>query len=160
MAVPAYFHRLLKLLRSRGNSQAEAEDLIQEAYLKMHEYVAKGGEVREPEAFMARTALRLGLNAKRDAHPELFADQDVENFTFIVDPTPTPDEVLLADECLEQMRRVLATLTDRTREIFLMNRLDGMAYPHIARALGISESAVEKHIAIALDRLSSLRRAR
>src|SRR5262245_35693597 len=133
MAKPAYFQQLLKLLKRRGSTQAEAEDLIQEAYVKMHEYCAKGGEVLEPEAFMARIALRLGVNARRDAHPELFANQAVEQFTFIVDPGPTPDEVLAGDQCLQQMRDVLETLTERTREIFLMNRLDGMAYPRIAQ---------------------------
>jgi len=160
MARPAYFDRLLKLLKRRGNTPAEAEDLIQEAYLKMHEYCAKGGQIHEPAAFMARTAVRLGLNARRDAHPELFAEQDVEQFTFVVDPNPTPDEVLVADQCLEQMRLVLETLTEKTRQIFLMNRLEGMAYPRIAQVLGITESAVEKHIAIALDRLSSFRQGK
>ena len=48
---------------------------------------------------------------------------------------------------LERVREGLSRLTPRTREIFLMHRLDEMKYREIAERLGISQSAVEKHIA-------------
>ena len=48
---------------------------------------------------------------------------------------------------LERVREGISRLTPRTREVFLMHRLDDMKYREIAERLGISQSAVEKHIA-------------
>jgi RNA polymerase sigma factor (sigma-70 family) len=148
--LPMYFRRVQKLLLRRGRTREEAEDLIQEAFIRMQEYCKQGGQVRQPEGFLVRTALRLAINARRDAHHDLYVDEKVEDLTLIVDTNPTPDEVLAADQCLERMRTALDSVSRRTREIFFMNRLDGLNHAEIARQLGLSLSAVEKHMASAL----------
>ena len=138
------------LLLRRGRTREEAEDLIQDAFLKMQEYCERGGQVRQPEGFLVRTVLRLAANARRDAHRNLYYEEPVENLTLIVDTTPTPDEVLAGDQCLERMRDALDAVSRRTRDVFFMQRLDGLSYSQIAQRLGVSISAVEKHIATAL----------
>lgn len=145
-----YFRRLRMLLLRRGGTREEAEDLIQDAFLKMQEYCERGGQVRQPEGFLVRTVLRLAANARRDAHRNLYCEEPVENLTLIVDTTPTPDEVLAGDQCLERMRDALDAVSRRTRDVFFMQRLDGLSYAQIAQRLGVSISAVEKHIASAL----------
>ena len=148
--LPMYFRRLRMLLLRRGRTREEAEDLIQDAFLKMQEYCERGGQVCQPEGFLVRTVLRLAANARRDAHRNLYYEEPVENLTLIVDTTPTPDEVLAADQCLERMRDALDAVSRRTRDVFFMQRLDGLSYAQIAQRLGVSISAVEKHIASAL----------
>jgi RNA polymerase sigma factor (sigma-70 family) len=148
--LPMYFRRLRMLLLRRGRTREEAEDLIQDAFLKMQEYCERGGQVRQPEGFLVRTVLRLAANARRDAHRNLYCEEPVENLTLIVDTTPTPDEVLAGDQCLERMRDALDAVSRRTRDVFFMQRLDGLSYAQIAQRLGVSISAVEKHIATAL----------
>lgn len=150
LKLPMYFQRLQRLLLRRGRTQDEAEDLIQEAYLRMQEYCQRGGEVHQPEGFLVRTVLRLASNARRDAHRDLYCDEPAENFTWLTDTTPTPDEVLAGDQCLERMRQALDAVNPRTREVLFMQRLDGMSYAQIAQTLGVSVSAVEKHMAVAL----------
>ena len=51
------------------------------------------------------------------------------------------------------MQDILA-LPERTRDVFMLHRFEQMSYPEIARAFGISVSAVEKHIIKALRRLT------
>jgi RNA polymerase sigma factor (sigma-70 family) len=148
--LPMYFRRLRMLLLRRGRTREEAEDLIQDAFLKMQEYCERGGQVRQPEGFLVRTVLRLAANARRDAHRNLYYEEPVENLTLIVDTTPTPDEVLAGDQCLERMRDALDAVSRRTRDVLFMQRLDGLSYAQIAQRLGVSISAVEKHIASAL----------
>lgn len=145
-----YFRRLRTVLMRRGRTREEAEDLIQEAFLKMQEYCERGGQVRQPEGFLMRTVLRLASNARRDAHRELYCDQSVEDFPLLIDTSPTPDEVLAGDQCLQRMREALDAASGRTRDIFLMQRLDGLSYAQIAERTGLSISAVEKHVASAL----------
>jgi RNA polymerase sigma-70 factor (ECF subfamily) len=59
----------------------------------------------------------------------------------------------MARERLETVKFVLGQMPERTREVFLMHRLDGMKYREIAATFGISVSAVEKHIARATQAL-------
>lgn len=148
--LPMYFRRLRSILRRRGRTQEEAEDLIQEAFLKMQEYCEQGGRVHQPEGFLMRTVLRLASNARRDAHRELYCDQRVEDLTLLIDASPTPDEVLAGDQCLQRMREALDAASARTRDIFFMQRLDGLSYAQISERTGLSISAVEKHMASAL----------
>jgi len=148
--LPMYFRRLRTVLMRRGRTQQEAEDLIQEAFLKMQEYCEQGGHVHQPEGFLMRTVLRLASNARRDAHRELYSDQRVEDLTLLIDASPTPDEVLAGDQCLQRMREALDAISSRTRDIFFMQRLDGLSYAQIAQRTGLSISAVEKHMASAL----------
>lgn len=146
--------RLRRTLLRRGRTQDEADDLIQEAFLRMQEYCKRGGEVHQPEGFMMRTVLRLAANARRDAHRELYSDEQVENLTLLIDTMPTPDEVLSGDQCLDRMRDALDAVSCRTRDIFLLQRLDGLNYAQIAQRMGLSISSVEKHMAIALAALA------
>lgn len=148
--LPLFFYRLRKVLLRRGRTKEEADDLIQEAFLRMQEYCQRGGQVRQTEGFLMRTALRLASNARRDAHRELYSDQQVEDLVLLIDTSPTPDEVLAGDQCLERMRDALDTVSRRTRDIFFMQRLDGLSYAQIAQQTRLSISAVEKHMASAL----------
>lgn len=152
--VGIYVRRMKRLLLRKGRSREDAEDLIQEAFLRMQEYCERGGKVREPEAFLVRTVTRLAINARRNEHSELYSDQAVEDLTFIVDTHPLPDEVFAADECLNKMRDALDSISRRTREVFFMHRLDGLSYAQIAQQLGLSISAIEKHIASAMATLA------
>ena len=47
------FAKLLGMLRKRGNPREDAEDLVQEAFVRLLSYIEKGGKVAEPEAFLA-----------------------------------------------------------------------------------------------------------
>jgi RNA polymerase sigma-70 factor (ECF subfamily) len=142
------------MLLQRGRTREETEDLIQEAFLRMQEYCEQGGSVRQPEGFLVRTVLRLASNARRDEHRDLYADTDVDQLTLVIDTQPTPDEVLAGYQCLERMRSTLDAVSRRTRDIFFLHRLDGLSYAQIAQRMGISISAVEKHIASALVALA------
>ena len=61
----ARFARLMQVCRRRGRSQEEAEDLIQEAFLRLHEYCRKT-EVRDEEGFLTRTVSNLAINEYRE----------------------------------------------------------------------------------------------
>ena len=152
----AFQETLRRVLLRRGNSPTETEDLIQEAFLRMQEYCERGGAVRKPEGFLMRTALRLAANARRDAHRELYCDCAAEDLTQFIDCAPRPDEVLAGHQCLMRMRAALEAVNPRTREVLFMQRLDGMSYAQIGARLGISVSAVEKHMAKALVVLAEL----
>ncbi len=145
----AQLRRIKRLLRNRGATVEDAEDLVQEAVLRLHIYTREGNEVRDEEAFVVRTAMNLAVDARRRAHADLWSKQPVEDLN-LVDLSPTPDQVFEAEQRLLRMKAILERLGDRTQEIFFMNRLQGYNHAEIAGRLNVCKSTVEKHLARAL----------
>jgi len=152
-ALPERIGRVKALLRRRGQSREDAEDLVQEAFLRLHMYLDAGHEVRQPEALLVRTALNLAVDAsRRDRrdHRDQHLAAPVEELD-LPDLAPTPEERCLNHQRLMQIRRVLETrVGPRTREAFLMHRLEGFKHQEIADRMGISVRTVENHIARAV----------
>ena len=144
---------LKKLLRRRGATPDQAEDLVQEAVLRLHAYTQQGNQVQNQEAFLTRTALNLAVDQHRHARVDSYESEPVENLE-LPDLEPAPDEVFAAEQRLMKMQEALQRANPRTREVFFMHRLYGFSHAEIARRLRISVSAVEKHVASAVTILA------
>ncbi len=147
-------HQLRSLLRRKGQSRDDADDLIQEAFLRLHIY-CQDEEVQHQEAFLTRTVLNLAVDTHRKSHRDLYSEEPIESLS-LIDIRPTPDEDFALAERLTRVAAVLDELGPRTREIFLMHRVEGVGCAQIATRFGISLSAVEKHIARAVLALMDL----
>jgi len=154
---PPGFANLLKVLRRRGRSQEDAEDLIQEAFLRLTEY-CRTGEVRDEAGFLQRTAINLSIDRYRVDRRHPSAGQPVEELAEVlplIDSAPAPDEVLAAQQRLNEVRRVLGMLGPRTRDIYLACRA-GYRYEELAAAFGVSVSTIEKSVARAVVALMDM----
>ncbi len=140
--------KLRRLLRSRGQSRDDADDLIQEAFLRLQVY-CREHEVRQTEAFLVRTALNLATDRGRHQVHTRRVTEAVRALQ-IIDSSPPPDDVLTAQERLLRMKAGLDRLSPRRREVFVLNRIEGYSFSQIAGQLGITLSAVEKHAAQAV----------
>ena len=154
----ARFVRLMKVCRRRGRSQEEAEDLIQEAFLRLHEYCRKT-EVRDEEAFLVRTVSNLAINEYRHEQVINFARETVEELEQTVglsEPGPGPERICAAQQRLEEIAKTLGAVSERTCQIFLAQRA-GYSYEEIAADLGITPRTVQKHVARAMFLLIGMR---
>ena len=141
------FSRMRRVLQSRGRTTEDIDDLMQEAFLRFQSYTCT--PVENPEAFLVRTVLNLSVEqSRRDKVRRGSGNLHLEDeLNSLIDTAPPPDEVYAAHARLLQVKRALNKLQPRTREAFLMHRLDGMSYAQIAEELAVSVSMVEKHIA-------------
>jgi len=135
--------RLIREVRVRTRGRADPEELLHAAFLRLMRYRAQHA-VENVSGFLVRTAVNIGVDNFR--HERFIADVAPEDAA-PAENSPLQDEVLAARVRLDRVREGLSRLTPRTREIFLMHRLEDMKYREIAQRLGISQSAVEKHIA-------------
>ena len=142
------FRHLRGLLRRQGRSREDADDLIQEAFLRLHVYCQEQ-KVQTQDALLTRIVMNLSVDLHRKERRDLYSEEAVETLP-LIDVKATPDEDLAASQRLTKAGAVLEGLGSRTREIFLMHRLEGCACSQIATRFGISVSAVEKHIAKAV----------
>jgi RNA polymerase sigma factor (sigma-70 family) len=140
-----HLQRLKDLLRRMGRSPEDADDVIQEAFLRLHVY-CQTHEVREEEAFLVHAVKNLSIDAHRRAHGNLYVKTPVEALP-LLDLKLRPDEEVSVQQRLDRVRAVLDGLAPRTREVFLMHRIEGLSSAQIGAAFGISVSSVEKHIA-------------
>lgn len=136
--------RVKAALMRRGRSTHDADDLVQEAWVRLA-YYEREQIVDQPEAFLMRTALNLSIDAHRarvGRGEEVMLDEVV-----LIDTAPDADAVVLGRERLARMSVCLGRLTNKTREIFLAHRVEGLSYQEIARRHQLSISTVEKHVA-------------
>ena len=142
--------RVRGALMRRGRSEHEADDLVQEAWVRLACYEQKR-TVERPEAFLMRAALNLSIDAHRaqvTRGEEVLAEEAV-----LIDIAPTAEAVVLAKERLARLSLGLGRLSETTRSVFLAHRLDGQSYADIAHSHGMSISTVHKHIAKATVQL-------
>lgn len=148
-----YWRRIRNYLRRRGRTPEDAEDLVQEAFLRLELYCRAGNVVLEPEAFLMRTALNLSVSHHRHEQRSPIDKRTLDTLA-LIDMSETPDEAFAAEERLEHIKQILDAVGRRTRDIFFLHRLGGFSYAEIAQRLGISVSAIEKHIASAAAALA------
>ena len=103
-------------------------------------------QARSPQGLLARTAINIAIDDRRRESRMRWA-QFTDLNDEVRDEEPLQDEVLAARDRLKAVGAALQRLPQRTRDSFVMHRIDGLKYREIAERLGISQSAVEKHIA-------------
>jgi len=143
---------LVRFLRARGASPEEAEDLAQDLFLKAEGL--DGRPIGEPSAYLYRMADNLFLDRRRSALRRQRREEDWAGQSGDLATTSgqiRADDELNARHQLEIIEEALATLPDRTADIFRRFRIDGERQKAIATELGISVSAVEKHLQRAYD---------
>lgn len=146
------FAKVKAALMRRGRTEHDADDLVQEAWVRLAQF-ERQQPVLQPEAFLMRAALNLSIDAYRLSQSR--GTEVVLEDVVLVDATPSAEAVLLARERVNRLSVGIGRLPEKTRTLFLANRIDGKSYSEIAREHNLSVTAVERHIARATLRLAS-----
>jgi len=129
----------LRLLRER----APAEDVVQEAFMKLH---AQFAEVREPRRWLYRTVHNLALNQLRQSNKIVPLEQPGQGETStrpdLADPEPLPDEQIVRWEGIGLVRLSLASLDERSREVVRLKFDEDLSYKEISERTGLTTSNV------------------
>lgn len=148
---------LLRYVMLRGASGDEAEDILQEVYLKLS--TTQIGPVVEPRAYLYKMTNNHFLDHRRQADRRARREEDwvgAEGGEDLErDEQPSAEARLIAREQLAILQRVLDRLPDRTRAVFRRFRIEGEPQRQIAADLGISVSAVEKHLTRAYEAITA-----
>jgi RNA polymerase sigma factor (sigma-70 family) len=128
-------------LRLSGAREA-AEDLVQEAFMRLH---AQFDEVREPRRWLYRTVHNMALNQRRkSSRTQPLVPHDDPNATAPehTDPSPLPDEQIARIEGIGLVRLSLAALDERSREVVRLKFHEDLSYAEIAERTGLKAGHV------------------
>jgi RNA polymerase sigma-70 factor (ECF subfamily) len=144
---------LVRYLSKKVRNNEDANDLAQEAFLRMHKF-QQSSQLSNARAFLFKTANNLVVDQIRRAKvherylsSEMLPDQsDEENGKF----APSAERTALAERELDQIYKVVDKMPEKVRRAFLMHRSKDLSYSQIADEMDVSTSMVEKYIIQAL----------
>src|SRR5579859_760146 len=139
--------------RGRVRNEADIDDMVQDVFLRL-----AARDSTEPVEHLGGYVLKIAFSVLTDrarrstshmagSHVPIDAERHAS-----VDIDP--ERVLSGREDLNCAMAILLSLPERSRTVFILRRLEGYQYRRIALHLGISVSAVEKHMMRAIQRLS------
>lgn len=144
-----HFRELQAYLTERLRDPEVAADLTQETFLR---YAERGGDaaIVHERSYLYRTAHNLAVDHIRQNASRRTDALAPEDMAHVPDEGPSVEAAASARQELERLRALIGDLPERTRRIFVLNRIEGLTYAQVARRMGISESSVQKHLAAAL----------
>ncbi len=128
-------------LRLCGDTD-DADDIVQEAFLRVWEMLEAGAEIRDIRAYLYRSVRNGALTRMSGGHSlglEAMAD--------------VPDEEIDTSERDARLWEAIDRLPERCRQVFLLSKRDGLSNAEIADELGISVKTVENQMTKAFRQL-------
>jgi RNA polymerase sigma-70 factor (ECF subfamily) len=151
-AFEAHRGRLWGVAYRMLGSRADADDMVQEAYLRWHGVPT--AEVRAPAAWLVTTTTRLCIDRLRQLRTEREAYIGPWLPEPIVDEAPTPDAATeLASDVSVAFLAVLERLAPEERAAFLLHDVFDSDYDEVAAALGKSTAACRQIVSRARRRV-------
>ena len=148
--------RLVALAQSRLGNRSVAEDLVQDTWIRL--------EKAEPDTAIANAAgfvSQVTMNGIRDhfrkERRRAEIDAEVQELLWEYSDELSAERALMGRDALRAVQVALDELPEKTRRIFLMNRIEGVPHRKIAELLDMSDEAVYYHIRRALEHLAHLR---
>ena len=130
-----------------------AEDLVNEAYARIATVLGHR-PVEHMPTFLYQTAHNLALDhLRREQTRGRFVDAKGGDTAMlhVASPEASPETVAADRQKLGRLSDSLSVLPKRTRTVLLLNRIEGLSYPEIAKKLGVSQSTVYKDVQMALS---------
>lgn len=138
-------------LRRRLGCTDDASDLAQDTFVRLLGRPAQSlapEAMREPRAYLVTVARGLLIDFWRRGELERAYLEDLAHQTPALQPSP--EERLAAVQMLQAVDALLRALTPRTREAWLLSRLDGLTQAEIAGRMQVSVPRVRQYLASAL----------
>lgn len=150
------FHYLIRQLRSED----DAEDVAQEAFVRVYQHRAKFDAGQKFSTWLYTIATNLARDRLkwRSRHPQVSLDQPVGDGDSVMgdalpDSNPLPDVVLVSNERADAVRDAIAALPEDLRTALILSEYQLLANAEIANVLRCSVKAVESRIYRAKQRL-------
>ena len=149
----SYRSVLVKYFTRKCGNVTEAEDLAQDSLERVLKY-AHLESVEQAKAYIFRVAVNRWHDHSRGMWRRGALVEWDDAAAFAEHEETSPERVLTGEQELHGVVAALQELGERTRDVFMLDRLEHMKHAEIAVLYGISVSSVEKHVAKAVAHLA------
>jgi RNA polymerase sigma-70 factor (ECF subfamily) len=158
--VDAYSAKIYRLAIKMLNQQQDAEDVLQETFLKAYRAIKSFDGRSKISTWLFRIATNEALMVIRRKHPDTVSiDEPVETEEGeqeplqIIDWCCLPEEELLSEETKEKLDAAVQKLPERLRVVFLLRDINDLSTHETAEILGLTDTAVKTRLSRARLRL-------
>ena len=145
---------LARYFRRHWPHDADIDDLVQETLLRLVRSPAQPDNTEAYAVRIANNLLRDRVRRDQSHHADQHTAFD-DTLAWLPSEEPDCNRVYEGRKHLDRLLAALDELPPRTSRAFLLQRYEGLTYSAIAKQLGISVSAVEKHMMRALLHLQA-----
>ena len=150
------YDQLVRFCRARISNPADAEDLVQDAFLSVRRaYADKPAE--DLRALLFTTVRNLSVNylkSGRIQHARQSEEIGELGDRLACQRTPTPEQQVMDRERLDIAEQTIAAMKPRKRDALRLHRYEGLTYDEIARRLSVSPTTVKTDIAEAIAEIA------
>jgi RNA polymerase sigma-70 factor (ECF subfamily) len=151
--VRRYDRNVFRIAQHITHNREDAEDVVQDAFLKAYENLAKFQEQSKFYTWLVRIAVNEALMRLRRRRPErtVSLDEDVrtEEDTVpreVADWSPNPEQLYSQSEMREILQRTIQGLPPGFRTVFVLRDVEGLSTEETAEALDLSIPAVKSRL--------------
>jgi len=121
----------------------DAEDAVQETFMRVLRFEANLKEVREPKTWLARIAWRVAGDRRKKV-PEVCFDEMVE--TEMVSAAESADAAVVGAEAVKLLQRLVSGLPPGLRDPLTLSTVEEMSTAEVGEVLGMTEAAVRSRL--------------
>ena len=143
--------RLYRAARAIVREEAEAEDVMQEAYVQAFTHLAQFNRQARLSTWLTKIAVHEGFarlrRTRRLADLELVSQQEPTSMpTTLSPPAPTPEQQAHSRELVSMLEKALERLPAAARAAFVLRDVEGLSTSEAAECLDISEDAIKTRL--------------
>ena len=151
-----YRDRLTRFARHLVGVGADADDLVQETFLRAHNYLCNGKEIRAPLSFLfvtMRNIVNDAYHKKKIAVVD--APLDIDDLSGDED-APSVERQVMSEHEFEALCVAIGQLPEKMRYAFVLRKIYGYSCREIAEHLGRSVNTVREQVAQGFKKLQAL----
>lgn len=136
-------------------SPQEADEIIQDTFLRLFEVLHAGERIENPKGWAFRVAHNLGVNGikGRKYVAQMSSEEWLDLIESRMDPAPGPEELLLLNEKMSRLHSTISTLPQQQQQCLHL-RTEGFRYREIAEILGVAIPTVAESLRRAIEKLT------
>ena len=151
-----HHERLTRFARHLVGIGADADDLVQETFLRAHNYLCNGKDIRAPLSFLFVTMRNLVNDASRQRKIAVVeASLDTDEIA-PDDEVPSVERQAMSEREFESLCAAIAQLPERMRYAVVLRKVYGYTCREIAQHLGRSTNTVREQVAQSFKKLQAL----
>ncbi len=145
-----FARKVLNFIYRMVNSTEEAEDLTQETFVTVYQKLGALKDDSKFEPWLFRIARNFVYQTYRTRPPSTVSvdvqDEDGQQVTQLIDARKNPDEAYQAKELEHVVQKVINSLPEKYREVFVLSAIRRLSYQEIAEIVGRSLPSIKTDI--------------